>query len=73
MKKFVYIKAEIVAEQEHHFTVKLLNGFGTPTEIVDRDDAILRERLSLVQKHIEAGGANEHLTAATVLMSEILR
>jgi hypothetical protein len=41
MKRIVYVAAEVIGEQEggNVLTVKLLNGFGTPEELVNRDHA----------------------------------
>lgn len=40
MNRIVYIKAEVIGQQEKTLTVKLLNGFGNPEEIVHQDHAI---------------------------------
>ncbi len=40
MNRIVYIKAEVIGQQEKTLTVKLLNGFGNPEEIVHIDSAI---------------------------------
>lgn len=83
--KIVYIKAEVIEQQEKTITARLLNGFGKPEVQVHEDNTLtpaqeavaeearLKGVLRDVQALIEQGGANEKLTAATVMISEALR
>ncbi len=81
MNRIVYIKAEVIGEQEKTLTVKLLNGFGNPEEIVHKDftltpaqeanvqDARLKGSLRDVHALIESGMLN----AAKLTIAEALR
>ena len=40
MNRIVYIKAEVIGQQEKTLTVRLLNGFGNPEEIVHQHYAL---------------------------------